>query len=371
MSSSRRSLAPGFGLAVLLVTAIVQISNEQPRAQCSPNPIVCENANPGAPASEWDISSAGDDTIQGFATEHQRQQRRNRSFQSRHHGRDASTSTSIVSATTAAWARGRWRHAHRRRRPQPAELPDQRIDRADRLRQLGETALVDGAHDGGRPGVYVAKLTRHRHGRRQSHRVRRSRRSGARRHPVPDLGHDLAGLQHLRRQQPLRRRAGRQSRPRLQGELQPSVHDARHERRGLRLQRRVPDGPVARSQRLRRQLLHRRRHRSHRRHRAAASTRSFLSVGHDEYWSGRSAPTSKRRAPPASTSRSSAATKCSGRRGGRTSIDGTNTPCRTLVCYKETHANAKIDPRIRRRGPARGAIRGSARRRTAAGRRTR
>ena len=27
-----------------------------------------------------------------------------------------------------------------------------------------------------------------------------------------------------------------------------------------------------------------------------------------------------------------------------TSIDGSNTPYRTLVCYKETHANAKIDP---------------------------
>src|SRR5262249_57346770 len=27
-----------------------------------------------------------------------------------------------------------------------------------------------------------------------------------------------------------------------------------------------------------------------------------------------------------------------------TSIDGSGTPYRTLVCYKETHANAKIDP---------------------------
>src|SRR5262245_8355080 len=68
MPQSRRSLAHGFGLALLSFIAIVQSSKEQPQAQCSPNPIVCENANPGAPASEWDISSAGDDTIQGFAT---------------------------------------------------------------------------------------------------------------------------------------------------------------------------------------------------------------------------------------------------------------------------------------------------------------
>ena len=44
----------------------------------------------------------------------------------------------------------------------------------------------------------------------------------------------------------------------------------------------------------------------------------FLSVGHDEYWSARSARTSKRRAAPACTWRFSAATRCSGRRAGRT-----------------------------------------------------
>ena len=43
-------------------------------------------------------------------------------------------------------------------------------------------------------------------------------------------------------------------RARLQGELQPAVHHARQRARGLGLQRRVPDGPVPRVQRLRRQL---------------------------------------------------------------------------------------------------------------------
>jgi hypothetical protein len=39
---------------------------------CTPpmaNDIVCENSKPGNPSSEWDISGAGDDTIQGFATD--------------------------------------------------------------------------------------------------------------------------------------------------------------------------------------------------------------------------------------------------------------------------------------------------------------
>jgi hypothetical protein len=39
---------------------------------CGPpvaNPILCENSLPGTPASEWDIVGAGDPSIQGFATE--------------------------------------------------------------------------------------------------------------------------------------------------------------------------------------------------------------------------------------------------------------------------------------------------------------
>ena len=39
---------------------------------CDPpilNPIACENSQPGNPSSEWDISGAGDSSIQGFATD--------------------------------------------------------------------------------------------------------------------------------------------------------------------------------------------------------------------------------------------------------------------------------------------------------------
>jgi hypothetical protein len=39
------------------------------RAQCGPNPIVCENALIGNPESEWDVVGAGDSSIQGFATD--------------------------------------------------------------------------------------------------------------------------------------------------------------------------------------------------------------------------------------------------------------------------------------------------------------
>ncbi len=75
-----------------------------------------------------------------------------------------------------------------------------------------------------------------------------------------------------------------------------------------------------------------------------ASTRCSCRSATTSTGRARSAPTSKRRAPPACTWRSSAATRCSGRRAGRTASRRRRPPYRTLVTYKETHANAKIDP---------------------------
>ena len=72
--------------------------------------------------------------------------------------------------------------------------------------------------------------------------------------------------------------------------------------------------------------------------------RLFLSVGHDEYWSA--------------AERTNVETACAAgvnlaffsgneifwKTRWESSIDGSATPYRTLVCYKETHAGAKIDP---------------------------
>ena len=60
-----------------------------------------------------------------------------------------------------------------------------------------------------------------------------------------------------------------------------------------------------------------------------------------------SAPTSRRRATPGSTWPSSAATRCSGRRAGRQHRRHRHR-YRTLVSYKETHANAEDRPGRRR-----------------------
>ena len=57
--------------ALVVTTALVgmtQLGAQAPGA-CTPpngNPIVCENQLPGNPAAEWDVSGAGDPSLQGF-----------------------------------------------------------------------------------------------------------------------------------------------------------------------------------------------------------------------------------------------------------------------------------------------------------------
>src|SRR5262247_906989 len=60
-------------MAGIVILAISLTFRSGPAADaassCTGNPIVCENALPGNPDSEWDINGAGDPNIQGFATD--------------------------------------------------------------------------------------------------------------------------------------------------------------------------------------------------------------------------------------------------------------------------------------------------------------
>ncbi len=72
--------------------------------------------------------------------------------------------------------------------------------------------------------------------------------------------------------------------------------------------------------------------------------KAFLSVGHDEYWSGaQRANVEAARAAGVNLAFFSG-NEIFWKTRWENSIDGSNTDHRTLVCYKETHANAKIDP---------------------------
>src|SRR5262245_39814653 len=57
---------------IALPPATMAAQSSDPFAPCIPqaaNAIVCENSKQGTPAGQWDIFGAGDDGIQGFATE--------------------------------------------------------------------------------------------------------------------------------------------------------------------------------------------------------------------------------------------------------------------------------------------------------------
>lgn len=59
-----------FGTVAMVLTGVMATPSFAGEA-CGPdsNPIACENSKPGSPWQEWEIEGAGDDSIQGFATD--------------------------------------------------------------------------------------------------------------------------------------------------------------------------------------------------------------------------------------------------------------------------------------------------------------
>jgi N,N-dimethylformamidase beta subunit-like protein/uncharacterized protein DUF4082/Big-like domain-containing protein len=74
------------------------------------------------------------------------------------------------------------------------------------------------------------------------------------------------------------------------------------------------------------------------------SHKVFLSVGHDEYWSGEQRANVEAARAAGVNLAFFSGNEVFWKTRFENSIDGSNTPYRTLVCYKETHANAVIDP---------------------------
>jgi N,N-dimethylformamidase beta subunit-like protein/uncharacterized protein DUF4082/Big-like domain-containing protein len=72
--------------------------------------------------------------------------------------------------------------------------------------------------------------------------------------------------------------------------------------------------------------------------------KTFLSVGHDEYWSGQQRTNVEAARDAGVNLAFLSGNEVFWKTRWETSIDGSGTAYRTLVCYKETHANAKIDP---------------------------
>ena len=72
--------------------------------------------------------------------------------------------------------------------------------------------------------------------------------------------------------------------------------------------------------------------------------KAFLSVGHDEYWSGPQRAHVEAARDAGVNLAFFSGNEVYWKTRWESSVDGTNTPYRTLVCYKETWAQAKIDP---------------------------
>ena len=261
------------------------------------------------PPERMGRSGRGRSEHPGLRHRHQRRPGREKSTSRSRRTPPTTGSTSTGSVTTAATGRARSRPSSPPSRcPKASPTASTRRHGPDRLRQLGGVGVVAGARRPPSSGIYIAKLVREdgppeRATSSSSSATTTGTRTCCSR-PRTRPGRPTTATAATASTP-----AGRgQIRARLQGQLQPPVQDARDRARGLALQRRVPDGALARAQRLRRQLLHRRRHRPAR-GRDPANTRA----------SSRSATTSTGRAssairsrPPAtraSTWASSAATR--------------------------------------------------------------
>jgi hypothetical protein len=69
LQNDAASLYARASVLAILVGVAISTTGSDPQAQCGPNPIVCENALPGNLESEWDITGSGDASIQGFTTD--------------------------------------------------------------------------------------------------------------------------------------------------------------------------------------------------------------------------------------------------------------------------------------------------------------
>ena len=207
-----RSLAAAAALCLFATTESSRVTM-QAQANCNltDNPIVCENAKQGHPASEWDITGAGDGSIQGFATEISvvpgavvqfkidtpSTNYRFDIYRMGYYGGMGARRINLTPNFTPSLS--------------PSNQPNCLTNSASGLIDCGNWAIsaswtvpLDAVS-----GIYFAKLNRIDTGG-ESHvffivREATGPQVGA---SVPDVGHHVAGVQQLRWQQPLRGRSG-------------------------------------------------------------------------------------------------------------------------------------------------------------------
>jgi hypothetical protein len=330
--------------AVLIAGAAVVITPSSAAATdpCAApaNPIVCENSKPGSPASQWDVSGAGDQEIQGFATDISVDIGGQISFKI---NTDASAysidiyrlgyyggngARKIASVTPSATL--------------PQHQPACITDPSTAIYDCGNWAVSASwtVPSTAVSGVYIAKLTRPDTGDKShipfivrndsSHTDLLFQTSD----PSWQAYNTYGGSDFyqggangraykLSYNRPFATRGDNSGRDFLFSNEYPAIRFL--ERNGYDVS--YTSGID-----------------SDRRGNLIQNHRAFLSVGHDEYWSG-----AQRANVEAARDTGVNLVFLSGnevywRTRWEPSEDGSNTPYRTLVCYKETWANAAIDP---------------------------
>jgi Domain of unknown function (DUF4082)/Bacterial Ig-like domain/Bacterial Ig domain len=304
------------------------------------NPIVCENSKPGNPASEWDISGAGSTSIQGFATDISVNQ-----GETVHFKVDTDASAYRLDIYRMGYYGGMGARKVATVRPS-VSLPQNQLD----CLTNGSTGLIDCGNwavsaswtvpTDATSGIYFAKL------------VRESGVSGAS-HIVfivrdDDGGSDLLFQTSDTTWQAYNNYGGNSL---YVGSPAGRAYKVSYNR-PFNTRATNPEDWVFNAEYPMVRWLEANGYDvsyftgvdSDRRGQEILKHKVFLSVGHDEYWSG-----GQRANVEAARNAGVHLAFFSGneifwKTRWESSIDGSGTPHRTLVCYKETHANAKIDP---------------------------
>jgi hypothetical protein len=334
-------IAAKAGANAISMSALAQ---EDPFAPCVPaaaNAIACENSKPGNPSSEWDIAEAGSANIQGFATEISVNRGETVQFKI-----DTNSNNYRLDIYRLGYYGGLGARLITTVQPSailPQSQPPCLTQPSTGLIDCGNWAESASwtVPSNATSGIYIARLVREDGTSGESHIVFIVRNDGG----ASDLlfqasdttwqaynsygGNSLyvgspdGRAYKVSYNRPFNTRAGDTSHDWLfAGEypmvrwLEANGYDVSYfsgvdtDRRGAEL------------------LEH----------------RVFLSVGHDEYWSG-----AQRANVEAARNAGVNLAFFSGnimfwKTRWEESIDGSGTTYRTLVCYKDTHANAKIDP---------------------------
>ena len=343
--SSRTRVTLASGLSMILVAVVLTTINIAPANAVDPcgstaNQITCENSKPGAAPSVWDINGAGDPTIQGFSTDISVNVGSRIDFKI-----DTNASAYTVEVFRTGWYQGLGARKIAAVTPSAA-LPQRQpaciSNVATELYDCGSWALsaswnvpADAVS-----GVYVALLTRTDTGG-SSHItfVVRDRASRAdvlfqTSDPTWQAYNTYGGSSFyegaangraykLSYNRPFATRGGPGGRDFYFSNEFPLVRFL--EKNGYS----VTYASGVDTDRFGSDLL---------------NHKVFLSVGHDEYWSGRQRANVEAARAAGVNLQFLSGNEVYWRTRYEPSVDGSATPYRTLVSYKETRGNAKIDP---------------------------